>query len=78
MLEEARRETDYQRRIQLYREMEWRVVQDAPWISQHHRIVEYLYQPYVRGMQITSLGARYVPMKKIWLQNATDRRVKHQ
>lgn len=68
MLEAARRETDYRRRIRLYRDMERMMVQQAPWISQHHRVFEYLYQPYVRGMQITSLGAHYVPMKKIWLQ----------
>jgi oligopeptide transport system substrate-binding protein len=67
LLEQARRETNYLRRIELYREVERLAVNDAPWISQHHRVFEYLYQPYVRGVEITSLGAHYIPMKKIWL-----------
>lgn len=73
MLEAARRETDYPQRIKLYRDIERLAIQDAPWITQHHRVFEYLYQPYVRGMQITSLGTHYLPMKKIWLHNAAGR-----
>ncbi|MDH3598088.1 MAG: ABC transporter substrate-binding protein [Candidatus Tectomicrobia bacterium] len=67
MLEAARRETDYLQRIKLYRDIERRALKDANWISQHHRVFESLYQPYVRGVEINSLGAQYIPMKKIWL-----------
>jgi peptide/nickel transport system substrate-binding protein/oligopeptide transport system substrate-binding protein len=68
LLEEARSETDYLQRIQLYRQVEQIVLQDAPWINQHHRVFEYLYQPYVRGVETSPLGAHYIPMKKIWLK----------
>ena len=70
LLEQARRETDYPRRIAIYREVETLVLHDAPWISQHHGVFEYLYQPYVQGVEINALGAHYIPMKKLWLQKA--------
>ncbi len=70
LLEQARRETDYPRRIAIYREVEKLVLRDAPWISQHHGVFEYLYQPYVQGVEINALGAHYIAMKKLWLQKA--------
>jgi hypothetical protein len=33
---------------------------------------EYLFQPYVQGIELNALGSRYMPMKKIWL-DATSR-----
>jgi peptide/nickel transport system substrate-binding protein/oligopeptide transport system substrate-binding protein len=72
LVEEARRETDYLRRIEIYREVEQLALQDAPWINQHHQTLEYLYQPYVQGIEINALGAPYVLMKKFWLQKAAD------
>jgi peptide/nickel transport system substrate-binding protein/oligopeptide transport system substrate-binding protein len=74
LLEEARSETDYLQRIQLYRQVEQIVLQDAPWINQHHRVFEYLYQPYVRGVETSPLGAHYIPMKKIWLKQPGTRK----
>jgi peptide/nickel transport system substrate-binding protein len=75
LLDEARREIDYTRRIQMYRDVEKLVLQDAPWISQHHQVFEYLYQPYVQGIEINALGAHYIPMKKVWLKKTADRKV---
>jgi oligopeptide transport system substrate-binding protein len=74
LLEEARREANYLRRIEIYREVEKLALQDAPWISQHHQTFEYLYQSYVQGVEINALGAPYVLMKKVWLQRASDRK----
>ena len=74
LLEQARRETHYLKRIELYRKIEKIAVQDAPWISQHHRVFEYLYQPYVRGIEINALGAYAIPMKKIWLHKLAGQR----
>jgi peptide/nickel transport system substrate-binding protein/oligopeptide transport system substrate-binding protein len=74
LLEAARRETDYARRIELYREAETLVQHDAPWISQHHRVFHYLYQPSVQGVEITALGAHYIPMKKLWLKKSVEQR----
>lgn len=72
MLEAARRETNYLQRVKIYREIERLTLEDANWISQHHRVFESLYQPYVRGVEINSLGAPYIPMKKIWLIKNTS------
>ncbi len=74
LLEQARRETNYLRRIEFYREIESLALQDAPWINQHHQTFERLYQPYVQGIEITALGAPYVPMKKLWLQREAERK----
>jgi peptide/nickel transport system substrate-binding protein/oligopeptide transport system substrate-binding protein len=69
LLEEARQETDYAQRVKLYREAERIVMEDAPWITQHNHIFEYLYQPYVRGVEVSLLGDRWIPMNKIWLKS---------
>ena len=68
LLEQARKEFDYPRRIALYRDVERIVMEDAPWITQHNHVFERLYQPYVKGVQISFLGDWAIPMKKIWLQ----------
>ncbi len=64
----------YLQRIEIFREVEKLAVHDAPWISQHHRVFEYLYQPHVRGVEISALGAHYIPMINIWLQEAPEGR----
>src|SRR5215831_13454116 len=74
LLEEARSTTDYQQRIRIYRQIEQLVLDDAPWINQHHSAFEYLYQPYVQGIEINALGAHYIPMKKVWLERPKDQR----
>jgi ABC-type transport system substrate-binding protein len=59
---------DYGQRVTLYREAERIVMEDAPWIAQHNHIFEYLYQPYVQGVEVSLLGDRWIPMNKIWLK----------
>jgi oligopeptide transport system substrate-binding protein len=70
LLEQARRELDENRRIALYREVERCVMEDAPWIIQHYYVMNYLYQPYVQGVEISWLGHRAIPVKKIWLKKS--------
>jgi oligopeptide transport system substrate-binding protein len=70
LLEQARKESDDARRITLYRQVERIVIDDAPWITQHHSVLEYLFQPYVQGVEINLLGRRTMPMKKIWLKKS--------
>jgi peptide/nickel transport system substrate-binding protein/oligopeptide transport system substrate-binding protein len=67
LLEQARKELDEAQRIALYRQVERLVMADAPWITQHHDVFEYLYQPYVEGVEASLLGHRSMLMKKIWL-----------
>jgi oligopeptide transport system substrate-binding protein len=68
LLEQARKEFDEAQRIALYREVERLVMDDAPWIPLHHAVFEYLYQPYVQGVEASLLGHRSMPMKKLWLK----------
>ncbi|MDQ3828025.1 MAG: hypothetical protein M3361_01690, partial [Candidatus Tectomicrobia bacterium] len=70
LLEQARKEPDDARRIGLYRQVEHIVMDDAPWITQHHSVLEYLFQPYVQGVEINLLGRRMMPMKKIWFKES--------
>jgi len=70
LLEQARQELDYTKRITLYRKVERLVMDDAPWILQQHDVLNYLYQPYVQGVEISYLGKRAVPLKKVWFQKS--------
>jgi len=71
MLEQARRELDETRRIGLYREAERLVMADPPWITHYYPVFEYLYQPYVQGVEISLLGERAIPLKKIWFKKGS-------
>ena len=68
MLEQAREKLPYAQRIALYREVERLVMDDALWIPQHYEVLDRLYQPYVQGIEVSLLGARVIPLKKIWLK----------
>ena len=68
LLEQARKKLPYAQRIALYREVERLVMDDAPWITQHYSVLEYLYQPYVQGIEVSLLGKHAIPLKKIWLK----------
>jgi oligopeptide transport system substrate-binding protein len=70
LLEQARKEVDEAQRIALYREVERLVMDDAPWMTQHHSVLYYLYQPYVQGVEFSLLGDRIIPMKKIWFKKS--------
>ena len=68
LLEQAREELDYTRRIALYHDVERLIMEDAPWINQHYHVFEHLYQPHVNGVEVSFLGDWAIPMKKIWLK----------
>jgi ABC-type transport system substrate-binding protein len=70
LLEQARKELDEVLRIALYREVERLVMDDVPWITQQHYVLNYLYQPYVQGVEANLLGHRSMPMKKIWFKKS--------
>jgi oligopeptide transport system substrate-binding protein len=72
LLEQARSEGDYLKRIELYRQAEVLIMADAPVVNLVYYTFEYLFQPYVQGIELNALGARYIPMEKIWL-DATPR-----
>jgi oligopeptide transport system substrate-binding protein len=70
LLEQARKTFDEAQRTALYREVERLVMDDAPWITQHYSVLEYLFQPYVQGVEINLLGSRTMPLKKIWFKKS--------
>jgi oligopeptide transport system substrate-binding protein len=70
LLEQARRGVDDVQRLALYREVERIVMDDAPWIAQNYHVSEYLYQPYVQGVEVSLLGIRAIPLKKIWFKKS--------
>jgi peptide/nickel transport system substrate-binding protein/oligopeptide transport system substrate-binding protein len=68
LLDQARTERDYLKRMELYRKIEEIVMDDAPIIPMVNHLFQMVYQPYVRGIEVNALGGPYIPMKKIWLK----------
>jgi peptide/nickel transport system substrate-binding protein/oligopeptide transport system substrate-binding protein len=68
LLDQARKKLFYAQRIALYREVERLVMDDALWIAQNYFTFDYLYQPYVQGVEVSFLGNRAIPLKKIWFK----------
>lgn len=69
LLDRAEKETDYFARVRLYQQVERIVVREAPVIVLGYYTFEHVFQPYVRGIQVSALGERYIPMRHIWLEN---------
>ena len=67
LLSQALVETDVLTRVELYREAERIVLADAPLIPWIYLTFESVFQPYVKGLEISALGGPYIPLKKIWL-----------
>jgi ABC-type transport system substrate-binding protein len=67
LLERGRTELDPVRRAETYRKAESLILADVPVIPFLQLAFEQAYQPYVRGVEVSALGAPYVPMRKVWL-----------
>ncbi len=68
LLDQAKTERDYLKRMEMYRKIEEIIMDDAPIIPMVNHLFQMVYQPYVRGVEISALGGPYIPMKKIWLK----------
>lgn len=68
LLSQALAETDMLKRVKLYREAERIILKDAPMIPWLYLTFESVFQPYVKGLEISALGRPYIPLKKIWLE----------
>jgi oligopeptide transport system substrate-binding protein len=68
LLDRARVERSYLKRMEMYRNVEGIVLEDAPIVPTINHIFQQAYQPYVRGVEVNALGGPYIPMKKIWLK----------
>lgn len=67
LLQKAEAELDYLKRVQLYREVEKKILEQAPIIVLGYYSYERLFQSYVKGIRVSALGDRYIPMRSIWL-----------
>ncbi|MCX5736761.1 MAG: ABC transporter substrate-binding protein [candidate division NC10 bacterium] len=67
LLDRARAEQVYLKRIELYREAERLIMEDSPIIPLNYYSYERLFQPYVKSIEVSALGDPYIPMRKIWL-----------
>jgi peptide/nickel transport system substrate-binding protein/oligopeptide transport system substrate-binding protein len=67
LLSRARIESDYLKRVSLYRETERLVMEDSPVVPLNYYGYERLFQPYVQSIEVNALGDPYIPMRKIWL-----------
>jgi len=67
LLDKARIERDYLKRIEMYRKIEEMILDDAPIVPMINHLFQMVYQPYVRGIEVNALGGPYIPMKKMWL-----------
>lgn len=56
LLDRAAVETDQDRRHELYREAERRILADAPVVPLYHGVEHVLIKPYVRGLEVTPMG----------------------
>jgi peptide/nickel transport system substrate-binding protein/oligopeptide transport system substrate-binding protein len=70
LLERGRVEGDPVQRAAIYRQAEALILEDIPVIPFMHFWIEQTYQPYVKGIEVSALGAPYVPMRKVWLDRA--------
>jgi peptide/nickel transport system substrate-binding protein/oligopeptide transport system substrate-binding protein len=68
LLDRARAEQDMPRRVEAYRRAEEIIVEDAPVIPLSHQTYERLFQPYVKGVEVSGLGDPYIPFRRVWLE----------
>jgi oligopeptide transport system substrate-binding protein len=67
LLDRARAEQDYLKRVLLYKEIERLIMDDAPVIPLNYVTYDRLFQSYVQSIEVSALGEPYIPMRKIWL-----------
>jgi peptide/nickel transport system substrate-binding protein/oligopeptide transport system substrate-binding protein len=67
LLARARAASEPSRRVELYRQAEQLVLEDAPLMPVMHHTYERVFQPYVRSIEVSGLGDPYIPLRKIWL-----------
>lgn len=67
LIDQAKTERDYLKRMQMYRKIEELVLEDAPIVPMVNHLFQWAFQPYVKGIELSPLGGAYIPMKKIWL-----------
>jgi peptide/nickel transport system substrate-binding protein/oligopeptide transport system substrate-binding protein len=68
LLLRARREPDAVRRVELFRQSEQLILDDAPLLPVFHYTYERFFQRYVKSVEVNGLGDPYIPFRKVWLE----------
>jgi peptide/nickel transport system substrate-binding protein/oligopeptide transport system substrate-binding protein len=68
LIDKARAERDYLKRMEAYGKIEKIILEDAPIVPMINHLFQMVYQPYVNGIEVNALGGHYIPMKKVWLK----------
>lgn len=66
LLDKARFETEMSRRVELYRQAEKLIVEEAPWVFMYFYTIHVLYQPQVKGLVLSSMGESLMQYRHIW------------
>ncbi|MCG8563587.1 MAG: ABC transporter substrate-binding protein [Desulfobacterales bacterium] len=72
MLDDARGIIDPIKRVQMYQEIESRIMYASPLIPIMYLNVNRAYQPYVRSLSVSVLGAHTTSLHPIWLDNQSE------
>jgi ABC-type transport system substrate-binding protein len=67
LLRQARETIDPVARAEIYRDIETRITTTLPLIPLFYMSVDRVYQPYVRGIQVSALGAHAMPLNQVWV-----------
>ncbi len=67
LLRQARETIDPVARAGIYRDIEARIIETMPLIPLFYMSVDRVYQPWVRGIQVSALGAHAMPLNQVWL-----------
>ncbi len=66
LLDAAREESDYMKRVALYQQIDKMVSKESPVVCQHINSFNYVFQPWVKNMNMSPLGIPYLSLKEVW------------
>ncbi|MCP4022305.1 MAG: ABC transporter substrate-binding protein [Desulfobacteraceae bacterium] len=72
MLRIARGIVDPIERAKQYQKIEVRIMDSAPLIPLFYLTVDRVYQPYVKSVEVSALGAYYMTLNKIWMDKSVE------
>jgi ABC-type transport system substrate-binding protein len=67
LLRQARETIDPVARAEVYQKAEAQITASLPLVPLFYMSVDRVYQPYVRGIQVSALGAHAMPLNQVWL-----------
>ncbi|MBU0464204.1 MAG: ABC transporter substrate-binding protein, partial [Proteobacteria bacterium] len=70
MLLTARGVVDPVERAKMYQKIEATIMESAPLIPLFYMSVDRVYQPYVKSVNVSALGAHTMPLNKIWIDKS--------